>query len=116
MGGKEILYCWVTNGLSVLIPKKRGEGFLRSPYGHHYDSALGHIAYAAGVDVVGLDGSLDFDFRAAYVNHEQRAAAIAKVIPALEKHYGMTSREVDADEFWEKHPLRTEKEQRDQEI
>lgn len=105
MRTKTLLYCWVTSGLSILVPKKRGEGYLACPYGHHYNAALSHIASKAGVDVVGLDGSLDFDFRAAYVYHEQRAAAIAKVIPELEKHYGMNSREVDASEFWEKHPI-----------
>lgn len=104
---KELLYCWVAQVLNVLVPKKRGEGYLKVPYGHHHDSALTEIANDAGVDVTGLDGSLAFECSRSifYGPAAGRIEFASKVIPSLEKHYGWTSREIEVSEFWEKNPL-----------
>lgn len=106
---RTLLYCWVSNGLSVLVPKRRGTGYLKVPYGHHHNDALTSIANEVGCDMIGLDGELAFDgieVQRLYVVRDARAAFTAKVMPLLEKHYQMDSREIDADLFWELHPLK----------
>jgi hypothetical protein len=97
----ELLYCWaVPNCLSVLVPKKRGNGFLRVPYGHHHDEALSRIAAAAGCDVFGLDGSLDFVWGGVdCASEDVREALASKVIPCLELHYGLSARLVTPGEY-----------------
>lgn len=107
MGQKELLYCWVAQGLNVLVPKKRGEGYLKVPYGHHHDSALTKIANDAGVDVTGLDGALAFECsRSIFYGPEAgQKEFVSKVMPPLARHYGLTSREIEKSEFWEKNPL-----------
>lgn len=107
MSTKALLYCWVAQTLSVLVPKKRGEGYLKVPYGHHYNEALTDIANAAHVDVTGLDGALEFECGGS-VFHGGEAARnefLSKVIPRLETYYGYAAREIHEKEFWEKNPL-----------
>ena len=105
---KELLFCWVSQALQVLVPKKRGRGFLRVPYGHHYDRVLTKIANDAGVDVFGLDGALEFQCPGAIYHGEAaaRKAFVEEVIPPLERYYGWPSREIKPAEFWAKHPLK----------
>lgn len=104
---KRILWCWVSNGFQVLVPKRRGSGFLRVPYGHHHDAALDAIGALVRVDVFGLDGALFFEC-AGSVFHggpAVREAFAAKVVPALERHYGLSALEISEAEFWRLHPL-----------
>lgn len=99
---REILLWWGSNQLSALVPKRRGAGFLKVPYGHHHDPALEAIAQEAGCDLVGLDGSLDFQCGAPIYHGGDavRQAFLARIVPALEAHYAATCREVNAAEFW----------------
>lgn len=46
------------SGFYFLIPKKRGEGFLRQPVGHHDNKLSKFISYELSCDCVGLDGHL----------------------------------------------------------
>lgn len=107
MSTKELLYCWVAKTLSVLVPKKRGEGYLKVPYGHHHIMALTDIANDADVDVTGLDGALEFEcgWKIFHGGEATRKDLSSKVIPRLETHYGYAAREIHEKEFWEKHPL-----------
>lgn len=107
IGDKALLYCWVSQNFCVLVPKKRGVGYLKVPYGHHYDGALTDIANAAHVDVVGLDGALMFECGGAVFHggDAARQSFAAKIVPKLESHYGLSSREISSVEYWEKHPL-----------
>lgn len=107
MDQKELLYCWVAQGFNVLVPKKRGNGYLKVPYGHHHDSALAQIADDAGVDVTGLDGALAFECSSSifYGSAAGKNEFASKVMPPLERRYGCASREIRAAEFWEKNPL-----------
>ena len=111
MSRKTLLYCWVAQNLCVLVPKKRGEGYLKMPYGHHHNMALTDIANDARddahVDVMGLDGALEFECggRIFHGGEVVRKEFSSKVIPRLEEHYGYASREIHETEFWEKHPL-----------
>lgn len=104
---KQLLWCWVANGFNVLVQKRRGVGFLRVPYGHHPDPGLDRIAELVRVDVVGLDGSLHFECEGSIYHGSDavRKAWAAKVVPALEKYYGVSSRQIDEGEFWLLHPL-----------
>lgn len=107
MPTKTLLYCWVAQNLNVLVPKVRGEGFLKIPYGHHHNQSLTAIANNAGVDVNGLDGALCFECSAAIFHGSEavKDAFVEKVIPPLEKYYGMPSRKIESNEFWEKNPF-----------
>lgn len=103
----QLLFCWVASSFHVLVPKKRGGGFLKVPYGHHDDQGLNAIASVANCDVFGLDGSLEFSCTGAIYHGPQqmRDQFSAAVVPLLEKHYGMTAREITSHEFWSLHPL-----------
>ncbi len=110
---RELLYTWSSTNLMVLVPKKRGPGFLRVPYGHHADAGLDAVEQIAQCDIFGLDGHLEFEFghnvRHLALSNAEHAARMkdfeTKVIAALEKHYGTPSRAVGADEFWAAHPI-----------
>jgi len=80
---------------------------LAVPYGHHVDQRLDKIADLVGTDVTGLDGALCFECGGSVFHggDATRAAFAAKVVPALEAHYAMDSREVPEIDFWRLHPL-----------
>ena len=100
----ELIYCWVSQCFSVLVPKKRGGGFLKVPYGHHHNAELTGIANKIGVDVFGLDGSLDFEVnRSIYYGDRNKFSSV--LMPMLESYYGLPSREVNVNDFWRLHPL-----------
>lgn len=103
---RELLYCWVAWQFSVLVPKRRGVGFLKVPYGHHVDAGLLDIETIAGCDIYGLDGALDFQCPGS-VYHGGNSARIefaSIVMPELERHYGCTSREIRPAEFFALNP------------
>jgi hypothetical protein len=109
-GTRTLLYCWVSSGFSVLVPKRRGTGYLKVPYGHHNIDGLTAAANAVECDVVGLDGELAFEGREVHAlfctsTGDGRTTFVAKLMPLLERHYQMDSREVDAGTFWRLHPL-----------
>ena len=105
---KVLLYCWVSRGFSVLVPKQRGTGYLKIPYWHNNNTALNKIADSVRCDVSGLDGALDFEglglSKIFHGSTEHRAAFAAIVMPQLEAHYLMDSREVDTVDYWANHP------------
>lgn len=105
---KELLYCWTAGNFSVLIPKKRGEGYLKVPYGHHYIVELTEIGTQMGCDVDGLDGALTFDVKGAIYHGSQkgREEFSGEVMPLLEKYYGLPSREITNDDFWRLNPVK----------
>lgn len=103
---KELLCSWVAGQFCVLVPKRRGAGFLRVPYGHHFDEALDDIASTVSCDVFGLDGMLEFECGGStYHDQVAREVFFKKVVPRLEAHYGVLAREVSQSEFWRYHPL-----------
>lgn len=104
---KTLLYCWTHKTFSVLVPKKRGNGFLRVPYGHHNDVNINAIGDAVGVDIIGLDGALDFECgdNVYYGDNNVRKSFEDIVIPMLERHYGFKACEVTESEYWANHPM-----------
>jgi hypothetical protein len=103
---KELLFSWVDNGFYVLVPKARGEGYLKTPYGPGDDRALIAIGNLVQCDVTGAEGALWFDCSSNVFNggDNVRAQFESKVVPALEEHYSMVSRRVEAQEYWEMNP------------
>ncbi len=97
-----LLYCWSAQSFCVLVPKRRGAGYLRVPYGHHEDAGLSRIAERAACDIYGLDGALEFQCGGAifYGSDRCRKEFEMRVIPLLERHYGMRSKAVSQPEYW----------------
>lgn len=100
---RELLYSWTSSEFVVLVPKRRGKGFLRQPLGHHWDKGLDRIGQAAGCDMCGLDGSLNFEVsRELYHGPDDgKLAFVARIVPMLEAHYGCTAREISSVEHWQ---------------
>lgn len=87
----------------ILVPKQRGEGFLKVPFGHH-NGPLSDVAAEIGYDLFGLDGSLDV--QTGFLRRDAIGDILANIMPAISKHYGIDWRLIDADEFWATHPLK----------
>lgn len=104
---KKLIWSWVGGNLVVLIPKKRGNGYLKTPYWHKIDPALEDIRHQLGdVDIFGLDGHLEF-----VLSYSSRAGSTPdsfaeKAIPLLVAHYGWPAEESHA-EFLRLHPCPT---------
>jgi hypothetical protein len=73
--------------LNIFVPKKRGEGFLQQPYGHHVIKGLSEIEDKLGVDFCGLDGCLEVDAREYSTYEKTRKEFEAKIFPMLLAHY-----------------------------
>lgn len=103
---REMVYLWLSGSLLVLIPKKRGKGFLKSPMYHNYTPASEMIADAAKCDIFGLDGHLDFECGTGVtVYQENREQFLSRVRPVLERIYKCPLREAGTrDEFFYLHP------------
>lgn len=105
LNSRELLYCFHAETFEVLVPTKRGGGFLLVPYGHHNNPELSRIGDKARCEVSGLDGSLSFDCGLKVTCYNARKAElVALVMPLLEAHYKCKSREVTRDEFWKNCP------------
>ncbi len=95
---REILAYRALREVRVLVPKKRGVGFVKSPWYHSPDAAL--LDACGGYDAYGLDGSLDLQ-----CGYDGRDDVFTRVMPLLSAHYGAPWREVGPDEFWRSHPI-----------
>lgn len=103
-----LLYCWMWARMEVLVPKKRGSGYLKVPFGHHADDELGHLETVAECDIFGLDGALSFECGAQISScPDKRTKFEARILPGLQKHYKMDTREVSETEFWRLHPIKS---------
>lgn len=94
------IYMWDGSGLNVLVPKKRGDGFLRCPLGHHWVDEIGRIEATEAVDVCGLDGYLQLSYGPIWALPE-RELIVARVMPKLASYYGFTEWRESTSDFWE---------------
>lgn len=94
------IYTWDLAGLMVLIPKKRGRGFLRCPLHHHYVAALSDIEIEECVDLCGLDGYLQLNYGYVHDDAEQ-ARIVDRVMPKLAAHFEFTAWRESHRDFWE---------------
>jgi len=93
------LYTWDMSGLNIAVPKKRGSGYLARPYGHHSIWGMNQIAFEESVDMCGLDGYLNLEYR--YVEIDARSTIIDRVMPRIAEHYGFVDWREDYHGFWE---------------
>jgi len=104
---KEIIWTAIGGDIWALIPKKRGQGFVKVPYGHHVDPGLEDVRTQLGeVDIFGLDGHLEIVLSPKLRRPEVWEELKAKSIRLLEAHYGCPARESLAD-FTKHHPVKT---------
>jgi hypothetical protein len=99
---RELLYYWDLGGLNVLVPKRRGVGFLRCPLGHHYVEFYASLETELHCDICGLDGALYFEFHPRLNTAHPRSvleAMTQRVMAKLGAHHIATFREVGVDEF-----------------
>lgn len=88
--------------ISILVPKRRGTGFVKVPFGHHANKALGQIEDEIGYDIYGLDGCLEVNTGYFF---EEKEALLEKIMPPISKHYGMPWRELSEEDWWSHHPF-----------
>ncbi len=97
------LYLWNGSGLNVLVPKKRGKGYLKVPFGHHPVPALSDIEVSESVDMDGLDGMLTLQYGYTYPD-SKRQAIVDRVMPRLAEVFKFKEwEEVSNDAFFDTH-------------
>ena len=89
---------WDAGGLNVAIPKRKGGGYLKVPFGHHPNSKLSAIEVSERVDMCGLDGYLELSY--GYTRLERRKQITARVLPQLAKIFGFKTWREDTKLFW----------------
>ncbi len=94
---------WLIDGGSssiyVLVPKKRGTGYLKQPYGHRSNAALDDaINRVKDCDVFGLDGYLEI---CANVDEDENKVLAVAMMDSLSTYYQFPHREVSRVEFFE---------------
>lgn len=99
---KTLLYVHYHLVFQVLVPKKRGTGFLKVPYGHHENQALREISDRFQVEMCGLDGCLEIERMGARFIPE---GTVSEIMEALGKHYGLPFKEITLDEFDRLNPV-----------
>jgi len=93
---KEILVCcWLFDGIQLLIPKKKGIGFLKSPCGHHHEQWMHDIEY----DAHGLDGYIDIRCSCHEWEVEKRDAILKHLMPKITKRFPFPWKIVESSEF-----------------
>lgn len=93
---REIIWTTTTREVLSLIPRRRGEGWLRVPAGHHMTPFIERVQRIPGVvDVYGLDGFLEIEVPD-YIVSDQTAT---RIMDALARIENCTHRQSDVD-FW----------------
>jgi hypothetical protein len=97
---KEMLVCKMDGRVEVLIPKRRGAGFLRAPLGHHMND-LAKLSHEFDLDFQGLDGALEiYGACMSPLKGDEYGAVISETLPAISALNGFPFRVVDRDEFY----------------
>lgn len=94
-----LIYSWGTFSLFVLVPKRRGEGWLKEPVGHHARREISHAEMELGCDLFGLEGCVHLD-TVSPVALDKRKAFEDKAMPVLARVFKCDAwREVGWAEF-----------------
>jgi hypothetical protein len=105
----EIVILLQSSSTLFLIPKLRGDGYLKTPYGHHLDDGLSRLETEIGEDIFGLDGHLEIHTGHVHFKNGSMAQGVPVVIERFIKpiaaYYGMKWRIARPDEFWTLHPI-----------
>ena len=89
--------------INMLIPKKRGMGYLKQPLGHHA-CPLSELAYDIGFDMFGLDGHLEVC--TGFIDSDKHDYFIARVVKPVCDLLGYEYQLVTIGEFWANHPIK----------
>ncbi len=93
--------------VGVLIPKKRGKGYLRCPV-HHSHNDLSRLMDELGYhDICGLNGELVV-FIQTFIFNENREEILSSFMPQLSQHFGVPWRIVSEEEYYHNYPLKSE--------
>lgn len=85
---KKFYWAWLLKTLEVAIPKKRGNGYLKTPAGHHRTERIHIIESVAKCDVCGLDGTLSFDCGSDIANNSKlQGEFMDKVFPIISDQF-----------------------------
>lgn len=96
-----LYYCGISYQLAVLIPKKKGDGFLKSPFGGHhcndYYRKFTSLAPRGTGDCVDIDGYL-----AIGVSYNPSQRLVKDICSALKKTFPHISnfKEIGHDKFY----------------
>ncbi|WP_219096196.1 hypothetical protein [Pseudomonas sp. UMAB-40] len=97
---KEMLVCKMDGRIEVLIPKRRGIGFLKAPLGHHMND-LARLSHELDLDFVGLDGALEiYGACMSPLKGDDYSAVITQALPAISALNGFPFRVVERAEFY----------------
>lgn len=99
---KELLVHFRQTYVAVLVPKKRGEGFLKIPLGHH-NCPLSQVERDVGYDIFGLEGELEI--QTGYISSEDYEELKENVIKPIAECLQLPYRVIDQDEYFAKHPI-----------
>lgn len=103
-GERKVAIVMYQNGVvSILIPKRRGRGYVRTPYYHSLDRGIEAIESIADYDKCGLDGSLDIE-GVGYLFGEEVDEFLAEIMPDICAYYGCDWLH-DPSAFWRLHPV-----------
>lgn len=94
---KELLVLFRSKSIGILVPKQRGEGFLKVPLGHH-NCPLSQLARDIGYDIFGLDGELEI--QTGYIEQADYAKMQAEVIQPISELTGFAYRVVQPEEYY----------------
>lgn len=90
---------WDNGGMSVMIPKKRSPGYLKTPLYHNYVETIARIEEDESTEACGLDGYLEFRFP--YETDATKMQGITKrIMSRLAEHYRFKDWREDKAEFW----------------
>jgi hypothetical protein len=93
---KSLPFTTTVDGVCLLIPKERGEGFKRQPAGHHRNKLIDFVDAQIGLDCTGLDGYL------LVVTPSYRAEEyVERVVPLLAEFTGANPQRLGIDDFFE---------------
>ena len=82
------VWAWLHASLEILIPKQRGNGWLKVPAGHHAEARLRDIEDAAQCDVFGLDGTLSVECGGRVTCYpDRRQELIDRLFPVVSRAY-----------------------------
>lgn len=103
---KKLLWLYIHTSINVLVPKKRGSGYLMAPYGHHINPELEEVRQYKmnGIDIFGLDGCLELVVNKYDFDDPDDQYAI-KLMTALSEHYQMPFEKITSDEFFRLNPV-----------
>ena len=82
------VWAWLHTSLEILIPRQRGDGWLKVPAGHHAEARLRDIEDAACCDVFGLDGTLSVECGGRVTCYQaRRQELIDRLLPVVSRAY-----------------------------